>query len=68
VAIEFAVRHPERVTHLVIHGGFARGWMKRSAEAERGGRAWVELVRVGWGTRASAYRRTHPGGHRLCCP
>jgi pimeloyl-ACP methyl ester carboxylesterase/DNA-binding CsgD family transcriptional regulator len=57
VAIEFAVRHPERVTHLVLHGGFARGWMKRSAETERAGRAWVELVRVGWGTRASAYRR-----------
>jgi len=41
----------------VIHGGFGRGWMKRSAETERAGRAWVELVRVGWGTRASAYRR-----------
>src|SRR5262245_29434086 len=58
VAIEYAVRHPERVTHLVIHGGFARGWAKRSAETERAGRAWVELVRVGWGTLSTAaYRR-----------
>jgi pimeloyl-ACP methyl ester carboxylesterase/DNA-binding CsgD family transcriptional regulator len=58
VAIEYAVRHPERVTHLVIHGGFARGWMLRGPESERAGRAWVELVRVGWGTkRTDAYRR-----------
>jgi pimeloyl-ACP methyl ester carboxylesterase/DNA-binding CsgD family transcriptional regulator len=57
VAIEYAVRHPERVSHLVIHGGFVRGWMQRGPEAERAGRAWVEMVRVGWGTRAAAYRR-----------
>jgi pimeloyl-ACP methyl ester carboxylesterase/DNA-binding CsgD family transcriptional regulator len=57
VAIEYAVRHPERVSHLVLHGGFSRGWAKRSADAERAGRAWVELVRVGWGTKTAAYRR-----------
>jgi len=57
VAIEYAARHPERVSHLVIHGGFARGWALRSPETERAGRAWVELVRVGWGTQAPAYRR-----------
>jgi pimeloyl-ACP methyl ester carboxylesterase/DNA-binding CsgD family transcriptional regulator len=57
LAIEYAVRHPERVSHLVIHGGFARGWAQRSPQAERAGRAWAELVRVGWGTKASAYRR-----------
>jgi len=58
IAIEYAARHPERVSHLVIHGGFARGWAKRSAETERAGRAWVELVRVGWGARSTAaYRR-----------
>jgi pimeloyl-ACP methyl ester carboxylesterase/DNA-binding CsgD family transcriptional regulator len=57
VAIEYAARHPERVSHLVIHGGFARGWALRSPESERAGRAWVELVRVGWGTKAPAYRR-----------
>ena len=58
VAIEYAVRHPERVTKLVIHGGFSRGWARRGPESERGGRAWVELVRVGWGTtHTDAYRR-----------
>ena len=58
VAIEYAVRHPERVTHLVIHGGFVRGWLNRGPASERAGRAWVELVRVGWGTsRTNVYYR-----------
>ena len=41
VAIEFAVRHPEHVSHLVIHGGYAQGWARRDPEstpkAPRGG-------------------------------
>ncbi len=58
VAIEYAVRHPARVTHLVFHGGYAQGWARRSPESERAGRAWLELIRVGWGTtRTDAYRR-----------
>jgi len=58
VAIEFAARHPERVTHLVIHGGFSRGWAKRGPDSDRAGRAWAELVRVGWGVNSTAaYRR-----------
>jgi pimeloyl-ACP methyl ester carboxylesterase/DNA-binding CsgD family transcriptional regulator len=57
VAIEYAARHPERVSHLVIHGGFSRGWARRGPDSERAGRAWAELVRVGWGTKEAAYRR-----------
>ena len=57
VAIEYAARHPERVTKLVIHGGFVQGWARRGPESERSGRAQVELVRVGWGQETSAYRR-----------
>ena len=26
VAIEYAARHPEKVSHLILHGAFARGW------------------------------------------
>ena len=57
VAVEYAARHPERVSHLLIHGGFARGWAKRSPDAQRAGRAWIDVIRVGWGTKAAAYRR-----------
>ena len=35
IAIAYAVRHPERVTHLVLHGGYARGRLIRSNTAEQ---------------------------------
>jgi len=54
VAIDFAVRHPELVSRLVIYGGYARGWAARGdALEQREYRALVELVRLGWG-------RDHP--------
>ena len=57
VSIEYAARHPERVSHLVIHGGFAQGWAKRGPNALRAGRALAELIRVGWGAGTPAFRR-----------
>jgi len=57
VAVEYTARHPERVSHLVIHGGFVQGWARRDDAALRTGRAQVELVRVGWGADTLAYRR-----------
>ena len=57
VAIEYAVRHPERVSHLVIHGGYAQGWARRDPESTRAGKALVEVVRVGWGADTPAFRR-----------
>jgi len=57
VAIEYAARHPERVSHLVIHGGFAQGWAKRGPNSLRNGKALAELVRVGWGAGTPAFRR-----------
>ena len=29
VAITYAVQHPEKVSHLILYGGYARGWAKR---------------------------------------
>ena len=31
IAIEYAARHPERVSHLVLYGGYLRGMRKRDA-------------------------------------
>ncbi len=57
VAVEYAVRHPERVSHIVLHGGYTRGWGKRTPGSLRAGIAMMELVRLGWGASTSAFRR-----------
>ena len=35
VAVAYAVRHPERVSGLVLHGGYARGWLNRDLTPEK---------------------------------
>src|SRR5260370_21169045 len=49
VAIAYAVRHPERVSRLVLSGGYAQGWRARGNPAEIEGRhAFLRLVWVRW--------------------
>jgi pimeloyl-ACP methyl ester carboxylesterase/DNA-binding CsgD family transcriptional regulator len=59
IAIAYAVRHPERVTHLIIHGGYARGWLKRGLPPEQRKEAamMVELAEIGWGKENPAFRQ-----------
>jgi pimeloyl-ACP methyl ester carboxylesterase len=59
VSVAYAVRHPERVSHLVLLGGFAVGWKKRArTEAEKeAGEAMLSLVRLGWGQENPAFRQ-----------
>jgi len=50
VAISYAVRHPERVSHLILHGAYSQGWKDRvPAEELEGRRALVTLIRLNWG-------------------
>jgi pimeloyl-ACP methyl ester carboxylesterase/DNA-binding CsgD family transcriptional regulator len=51
-AIAYAATHPERVTHLVILGGFARGLLRRtpSAKAVEYHHALLRLMEIGWGS------------------
>jgi len=58
-SIAYARRHPERVTHLAIYGGWARGIMRRdpSPEQVRQAHAMVELVELGWGSENPLYRQ-----------
>jgi pimeloyl-ACP methyl ester carboxylesterase len=69
IAIEYIRRHPERVTHLVLVGAYARGSLKRlptpveRLEAE----TLVNMIRVGWGSENAAFRQVFtnrfiPGG------
>jgi pimeloyl-ACP methyl ester carboxylesterase/DNA-binding CsgD family transcriptional regulator len=59
VAIAYAVRHPERVSQLVLVGAYARGALRRaSTEAERlESMTLINLVRVGWGRDNPAFRQ-----------
>ena len=58
VCIAFAVRHPERVSALVLYGGYARGWFHRpDAPGREVYEAIIELVRVGWGKENPAFRQ-----------
>lgn len=55
--IEYAVRHPERVTKLVLYGAYAEGWAQRGDESKRAGMALIELIRQGWWQDNPAFRQ-----------
>jgi len=59
ISIAYATRHPERVSHLILYGGFALGWNKRAkTEAEREqGAAMLTLMRHGWGQENPTFRQ-----------
>lgn len=60
VSIAYAVRHPERVTRLVLHGGYVQGWKHRESGDEGGkssGEIELELIRTGWGRDTPAFRQ-----------
>lgn len=58
VSIEYAARHPERVSHLILFGGYAAGWRVGATPAiikER--EAVMTLTSSGWGQDNPAYRQ-----------
>ena len=59
VAIAYAVRHPERVTHLVLLGSYAQGRRKRARTSDELdlAEARIEVVRLGWGRPDPTYRQ-----------
>jgi DNA-binding SARP family transcriptional activator/pimeloyl-ACP methyl ester carboxylesterase len=58
ISVAYAVRHPERVSHLVLYGGYVRGWAQRGVpeEIERR-RAMSTLMQHGWGQDNPAFRQ-----------
>jgi pimeloyl-ACP methyl ester carboxylesterase/DNA-binding CsgD family transcriptional regulator len=58
VAMEYAVRHPERVDRLVLFGAFARGKLARKSAAQiEDANAQLKLVELGWGSEDPTYRQ-----------
>ena len=68
ISVAYAVRHPERVRHLVLYGGFARGRRMRGSQQEIAySDAIATLMRQGWGQENPAFRQMFtsqfiPGG------
>ena len=55
--IAYAARYPERVSHLVLYGGYARGAAVRGTPRQaQEFCALVDLARTGWGQEHSAFR------------
>jgi pimeloyl-ACP methyl ester carboxylesterase/DNA-binding CsgD family transcriptional regulator len=61
VAITYAARHPERVSHLVTLGAAARGVLKRDSTPRQVEEAMVllKVIEVGWDQENSAFRQTY---------
>ena len=58
VAIDYAARNPDRVTHLILWGGFARGRRKRGKQEDLAeSEAFLTLMRQGWGKEKSPFRQ-----------
>jgi pimeloyl-ACP methyl ester carboxylesterase len=69
VAIAYTVRHPDRVSYLILYGGYALGRNKRARSlAEKDEEAaMLTLMRLGWGKENPAFRQLFtsqfiPGG------
>ena len=54
-AVEYAVRYPDRVSHLVLYGSFAQGTQPPEDAEER--EALLTLMRLGWGRENPVYRQ-----------
>jgi pimeloyl-ACP methyl ester carboxylesterase/DNA-binding CsgD family transcriptional regulator len=59
VAVAYAARHPDKVSRLIVHGAYARGWLKRDLTEEQmeEERLMISLMRVGWGRENPAFRQ-----------
>src|SRR5882757_1878859 len=69
IAIEYAARHPERVSRLVLYGSYAQGRLRRtdSPNDAQKSRVLTDVTRLGWGQEDNDFMqvwasRFQPGG------
>jgi pimeloyl-ACP methyl ester carboxylesterase len=55
IAIAYAVKHPERVSKLVLYGAFPVGVYHYGSPEELEARALISLTRLGWGLHHPAF-------------
>jgi pimeloyl-ACP methyl ester carboxylesterase len=60
ISIAYAAKHPDRVTHLILVGGFAVGFHKRSNTTAADQERWAAmktLMKLGWGSDDPTFRQ-----------
>ena len=56
--IQYAVRNPERVSHMILYGAYARGTFYRdNPVAAEEYRLVIEAIRIGWGKENPTFRQ-----------
>lgn len=58
-AVAYAVRHPERVSRLVLYNSYVQGAFTDGGTAQdrREAEALAEMIEIGWGREATAFRK-----------
>jgi pimeloyl-ACP methyl ester carboxylesterase/DNA-binding SARP family transcriptional activator len=60
IAITYAARHPERVSHVIVYGTCARAtWTRASDERRRELAALGELIKLSWGSDQPGFRQVY---------
>jgi pimeloyl-ACP methyl ester carboxylesterase len=67
VGIAYAIRNPQRVSHLILLGAFARGMAHRPTQGPELVKTQCAVIRQGWGSDDPSYRQLFslqflPGG------
>jgi len=59
IAVAYAARHPERVSHLILYGGYAQGWLSRDLTAREREKfdTLGKLIELGWSGRDTSLRQ-----------
>ncbi|MFW5927191.1 MAG: alpha/beta fold hydrolase [Wenzhouxiangella sp.] len=55
--IRYAVEHPEKVSRLILYGGYALGWGTRGNQQDEHYHAVLEMIRLGWGSNNPVFRQ-----------
>ena len=55
--IRYAVKHPERVSRLILYGGYALGWGQRGGHDEDHYNAVMNMIRLGWDSDNPVFRQ-----------
>ena len=58
ISIAYAVRHPERVSGLILYGGYVRGWRRRGESVDLERRETLAAAMLqGWGQQDPSFRQ-----------